>query len=67
MDLQTTGGNPVTSDNAYPPANFRAYSQQTPDVSRQQPTTVGRPSEQITFYGSPHEVKIPVEDPGHLG
>jgi len=37
MDLQTIGGKPVTSDNAYPPPNFRAYSQQTADVNRRPP------------------------------
>jgi hypothetical protein len=37
MDLQTTDRTPVTSDNAYPGTNFRAYSQQTADVNRRQP------------------------------
>ena len=34
MDLQTNGGKPVTSDNACPPDNFRAYSPQTAGDSR---------------------------------
>ena len=37
MDLQTTDRTPVTSDNAYPPTNFGAYSPQTADVNRRQP------------------------------
>ena len=39
MDLQTNGGKPVTSDNACPPDNFRAYSPQTAGDSRRQPDT----------------------------
>ena len=37
MDLQTKGGNPVTSENVSPPNNFRAYSPQIADHSRLQP------------------------------
>src|ERR1035437_6513548 len=37
MDLQTSGGKPVTSDNANPPDNFRAYSPQIADYIRRQP------------------------------
>jgi len=39
MDLQSSGRTPVTSENACPPDNFRAYSPQTADVSRGQPDT----------------------------
>ena len=41
MDLQTIGDKAVTSENACPPNNFRAYSPQIPDHSRPQPTTTG--------------------------
>ena len=56
MDLQTNGGKPVTSDNAYPPTNFRAYSQQTADVNRSQPDTIQAarpfPSRRTLYVGS---------------
>ena len=39
MDLQTSGGKPVTSENALSPDNFRAHSPQTADHSRLQPDT----------------------------
>jgi hypothetical protein len=39
MDLQTRGGNPVSSPNASPPDDFRAYSPQTADYHRLQPDT----------------------------
>jgi len=41
MDLQTSGGKPVTSQNTCPPTNFRAYSPQTAGDSRRQPDTPG--------------------------
>jgi hypothetical protein len=41
MDLQTTGTKPVTSGNADPADNFRAYSPQTADDHRLQPDTRG--------------------------
>ena len=41
MDLQTNGGKPVTSDNADPPDNFRAYSPQIADNGRRPPATAG--------------------------
>ena len=37
MDLQTNGGEPVTSDDVCPPNNFHAYSPQPADHSRLQP------------------------------
>jgi len=37
MDLQSTDCEPVTCDNACPLTNFRAYSPQTADASRDQP------------------------------
>jgi hypothetical protein len=67
MDLQTTTGKPVTSDNAYPSTNFWAYSRQITDDYRREPATVGRPSEQFAFTASPYDVKPTVADPGHLG
>ena len=39
MDLQTNGVKPVTSQNTYPPANFRAYSPQIADDHQLQPDT----------------------------
>jgi len=39
MDVQTIGGKPVTNDNAFPPANFRAYSPQIADHRRLQQDT----------------------------
>jgi len=39
MDLQSSGGEPVTSRNASPPSNFRAYSPQISVDSRPQPDT----------------------------
>src|SRR5665647_2129406 len=39
MDLQSKGGKPVTSGNADPPDNFRAYSPQTADDHRLQSDT----------------------------
>ena len=39
MDLRSQGRTPVTSENARPPDNFRAYSPQTADVGRDQPGT----------------------------
>ena len=39
MDLQSLGDKPVTSRNACPPDNFRAYSPQISDISRCQPGT----------------------------
>jgi hypothetical protein len=41
MDLQSMGDKAVTSRNARPPDNFRAYSPQISDVSRCQPDTSG--------------------------
>ena len=41
MDLQSLGDKPVTSRNACPPDNFRAYSPQISDFSRCQPDTSG--------------------------
>ena len=37
MDLQSLGDKAVTSGNACPPDNFRAYSVRTADLSRPQP------------------------------
>jgi hypothetical protein len=62
MDLQTNGGNPVTSDNTCPPNNFRAYSPQIAGDNRQQPDT---PSEQFAFTTSHHNVAPDASDPGH--
>ena len=39
MDLQTMGDNAVTSGNAWPPNNLRAYSPQIPNDNRLQPDT----------------------------
>ena len=41
MDLQSMNDKAVTSRNACPPDNFRAYSPQISDVSRGQPDTSG--------------------------
>ena len=41
MDLQSLGDKAVTSGNACPPENLRAYSPQISDVSRCQPDTSG--------------------------
>jgi hypothetical protein len=37
MDLQSMGGKAVTSHNACPPTDFRAYSPQIADYIRRQP------------------------------
>jgi hypothetical protein len=55
MDLQTTGTKPVTSGNADPPDNFRAYSPQTADDHRLQPDTPGSTSR----YAARHDVTRP--------
>ena len=39
MDLQSSGGEPVNSDNAYTPANFRTRFPQMTDDHRRQPDT----------------------------
>src|SRR5450631_1308418 len=61
MDLQTNGGNPVTSDNAKPPSNSRAYSPQIAGYNRLQPDT---PSEQFAFTTSHLNVEPDASDPG---
>ena len=58
------GGKPVTSDNACPPTNFRAYSPQISGDNRLQPDT---PSEQFAFTTSHHDVEPDASDPGHHG
>ncbi len=55
MDLQTTGTKPVTSGNADPADNFRAYSPQTADDHRLQPDTPGSTSR----YAARHDVTRP--------
>ena len=64
MDLQTTGGKPVTSENVSPPDNFRAHSPQIADDRRLQPDT---PSEQFALTTSRHDVEPDASDPGHHG
>jgi len=55
MDLQTMRGKPVTSENASPLRNFRAYSPHTADRVRLQP---GHRSEQIRGTASRHDVEL---------
>jgi hypothetical protein len=61
MDLQSMGDKAVTSGNARPPDNFRAYSPQIPDVRQCQPDISGlargvRPRRELT-QASPCSVR----------
>jgi len=66
MDLQSLGDKAVTSRNACPPDNLRAYSPQISEVSRCQPDTSGlargvRPRRELT-QASPCSVRDRLAD-----
>ena len=60
MDLQTNGGKPVTSENAGPSDNLRAYSPQTADYNR-------TPQRAIRVHASRHDVDPDATDPDPCG
>jgi hypothetical protein len=64
MDLQTTGGKPVTSENVPSIDNLRAHSPQIADHNRLQPDT---PVNEARSSATRHNVKPDAADPGHHG
>ena len=58
MDLQSLGDTAVTSRNACPPDNFRAYSVRTADLNRPQPDIPAS-----TVYDKKRQVVYPKRSP----